>query len=145
VLITNASGLDRPEVRAGLRHLTSDDEIWAKLDAGTQQYMDKVNRPKDITLRKVLRNILAIARERPVIIQSLFPLISGEEPAADEIDRYVERLQELKAGGAKISLVQVYSEHRAPNWPDCGHVPLKCLSRIAQRVREVTGLPAEIF
>ena len=145
VLITNASGLDRPEVRAGLRHLTSDDEIWAKLDAGTQQYMDKVNRPKDITLRKVLRNILAIARERPVIIQSLFPLISGEEPAAAEIDRYVERLQELKAGGAKISLVQVYSAHRAPNWPDCGHVPLKCLSRIAQRVREVTGLPAEIF
>src|SRR6266446_6123600 len=48
VLITNASGLDRPEVRAGLRHLTSDDEIWAKLDAGTQQYMDKVNRPKDV-------------------------------------------------------------------------------------------------
>src|SRR5438094_4137362 len=145
VLITNASGLDRPEVRLGLKHLTSEDEIWTKLDAGTQQYLEKVNHPKDINLRKLLRNIQAIARERPVIIQSLFPLISGEEPAADEIDRYVERLQELKAGGAKISLVQVYSAHRAPNRPDCEHVPLKCLSRIAQRVREATGLPAEVF
>ncbi len=145
VLITNGTGLDRPEVRLGLKHLTSEDEIWAKLDAGTQQYLEKVNHPKDIMLRKLLRNILAIARERPVIIQSLFPLISGEEPAAAEIDRYVERLQELKAGGAKISLVQVYSAHRAPNRPDCEHVRLQCLSRIVQRVREVTGLPAEVF
>jgi len=145
VLITNASGLDRPEVRLGLKHLTSEDEIWTKLDAGTQQYLEKVNHTKDINLRKLLRNIQAIDRERAVIIQSLFPLISGEEPAAEEIDRYVERLQELKAGGAKISLVQVYSAHRAPNRPDCEHVPLKCLSRIVQRVREATGLPAEVF
>jgi wyosine [tRNA(Phe)-imidazoG37] synthetase (radical SAM superfamily) len=145
VLITNSSGLDRPEVRLGLRHLTSEDEIWAKLDAGTQQYMDKVNHSTDVPLRKVLRNILAIARERPVVIQSLFPLFGGEEPPLEEIEAYVERLKELKAGGANISLVQVYSAHRAPKRPDCGHVPLKCLSHIAQRVREGTGLTAEVF
>ncbi len=145
VLITNASGLDRHEVRQGLKHLTSEDEIWAKLDAGTQQYMEKVNQPAGLTLRKVLRNILAIARERPVVIQSLFPLIGGEEPSAEEIEQYVRRLQELKDGGGQISLVQVYSAHRAPNQPDCGHVPLKCLSRIVQRVRAETGLNAEVF
>jgi len=36
VLITNASGLDRPEVREGLSHFTPRDEVWTKLDAGTQ-------------------------------------------------------------------------------------------------------------
>jgi len=145
VLITNASGFDRSEVRLALRHLTLDDEIWAKLDAGTQQYMDTVNRPKEVSLRKILRNILLVARERPVIIQSLFPLIADQEPTAEEIEEYVKRLQELKNAGAKIALVQIYSAHRAPNQPDCGHVPLKSLSRIAQRVRDVTGLVAEVF
>jgi wyosine [tRNA(Phe)-imidazoG37] synthetase (radical SAM superfamily) len=145
VLITNTSGLDRPEVRTGLKHLTSEDEIWAKLDGGTQEYMDKVNASKDVTLHKVMHNILLIGRERPIVIQSLFPLIGGLEPTNEEIEEYVERLKELKAGGAKISQVQVYSAHRAPTRPNCAHVPLKCLSRIAQRVREATRLPTEVF
>lgn len=145
VLITNTSGLDRHEVRAGLKHLTSDDEIWMKLDGGTQEYMDKVNGAKDMTLHKVMHNILLVGRERPVVIQSLFPLLGGLEPATEEIEEYVQRLKELKAAGANISLVQIFSAHRAPTRPNCAHVPLKCLSRIAQRVREATRLPAEVF
>jgi wyosine [tRNA(Phe)-imidazoG37] synthetase (radical SAM superfamily) len=145
VLVTNTAGLTLPETRKGLQLFTARDEIWAKLDAGTQTYMDKVNRP-DIPLRKVLANILAIGRERPIIIQSLFPLIGGEEPPAEEIEQYVQRLQELKAGGAQISLVQIYSAHRPPQRGDyCGHLPLRTLSYIARRVREVTGLRAEVF
>src|SRR5262245_58197837 len=38
VLITNASGLNRPEVAEGLNLFTRRDEIWAKLEAGTQIY-----------------------------------------------------------------------------------------------------------
>jgi hypothetical protein len=79
------------------------------------------------------------------VIQSLFPLIRDEEPPAEEIEQYVNRLQELKAGGAQIALVQIYSAHRPPHLPDCGHLPLKSLSRIARRVRAVTGLKAEVF
>src|SRR5436190_5002328 len=79
VLITNTSGLDFPEVRQGLQLLTSRDEIWAKLDAGTQEYMDTVNRTS-MSLEKVLSNILRVGRERPIIIQSLFPLLNGQEP-----------------------------------------------------------------
>jgi len=145
VLMTNTVGLNLPEVRVGLHLLTTQDEIWLKLDAGTQDYMNKVNRP-DVTLRKVLANILSIGRERPVVIQSLFPLISGEEPPPDEIEQYVQRLQELKTGGAQIAMVQIYSAHRPPQRGDrCGHLPLKSLSHIARRVRDVTGLKAEVF
>ena len=144
VLITNASGLDLPEVRTGLRVFTADDEVWVKLDAGTQEYMDRVNRTT-VALKKVMSNILLIARERPVVVQSLFPLIHNAEPPAEEIEQYVQRLRELKTAGAKISLVQVYSAHRPPHHPTCDHLLLKTLSRIVQRVREVTGLKAEVF
>ena len=144
VLITNASFFDRLEVLEGLRLFTSRDEIWAKLDAGTQEYMDRVNKP-DCALEKILANILNFARSRPVIIQSLFPAINGEGPSRSEIEAYVGRLKELKDGGAQISLVQIYSATRPTPHSECGHLPLRVLSMIAERVREVTGLKAEVF
>src|SRR5205823_3480623 len=110
------------EVRQGLQLLTSRDEIWAKLDAGTQEYMDKVNRTS-MRLEKMLANILLIWRERPIIIQSLFPLLDGQEPPPEEIEFYVGHLQQLKNDGARISLVQVYSAHRPSQHPECGHLP----------------------
>ena len=144
VLITNASGLDRPAVRAGLSLLTPRDEVWAKLDAGTPDYMQRVNRP-DCSLEKMLGNILQLARRRPVIIQSLFPSIKGESPSASEIDAYVQRLRALKEAGAQIPLVQIYSATRPTAQSECGHLPLRTLSAIALRVREATGLEAEVF
>jgi wyosine [tRNA(Phe)-imidazoG37] synthetase (radical SAM superfamily) len=144
VLITNASGLDLPSVREGLKLLTSGDEIWAKLDGGTQEYMNVLNRT-DVNLEKILANILRVGRERSIIIQSLFPLLNGREPSVEEIDCYVGRLWDLKKNGAKISLVQIYSAHRPPHRPESRHLPLKSLSRIAQRVRQSTGLRAEVF
>src|SRR5207247_11091344 len=112
---TNATGLHLPEVQNGLQLLTSQDEIWAKLDVGTQSRMEEVNSPKlsglncpNVGLELVLKNILQLGRQRSVVIQSLFPLIDGEGPRADEIEEYVQRLRELKEAGAQISLVQVY-------------------------------------
>jgi len=144
VLITNATGLDLPQVQQGLRFFTAQDEIWAKLDAGTQAEMNRVNRP-DCSLEKVLANILLTARQRPVVIQSLFPLLNGQEPRAEEVDQYAQRLKELKENGAKISLVQIYSATRPTPHSECGHLPLKSLSRIAQAVRHATGLKTEVF
>jgi len=144
VLITNATGLDRPQVQEGLKHLTKSDEIWAKLDGGTQAFLNKVNRG-DVSLEKVLRNILSLARQRPVVIQSLFPAINGEEPPVEEIEQYAQRLKELRADGAQISLVQIYSAARPMSHAECGHLPLKILSQIAQTVRQTTGLKAEVF
>jgi wyosine [tRNA(Phe)-imidazoG37] synthetase (radical SAM superfamily) len=144
VLITNASGLDRAEVAEGLSLFTPRDEIWAKLEAGTQDYMNRVNR-SDCPLDTILANILHLARQRPVVIQSLFLSINGDAPPASEIEAYVQRLRELKDAGAQIPLVQIYSATRPTVHSECGHLPLRALSHIAQRVREVTGLKAEVF
>jgi wyosine [tRNA(Phe)-imidazoG37] synthetase (radical SAM superfamily) len=133
VLITNATGLDRPQVQQGLRHLTRSDEVWAKLDGGTQAYVNRVNRAK-VPLEKILSNILMLGRQRPVVIQSL-----------EEIEQYAHRLLDLKNAGAQISLVQIYSATRPALNSASGHLPLKVLSRIAHTVRQMTGLPAEVF
>ena len=146
VLITNASRLDNPQVKKGIALLSHQDEIWAKLDAGTQEYMNKINRPS-VTIDKVISNILEIAKERPVVIQSLFPMINDEEPPASEIEQYIARLQQLKSAGAKIQLVQIYSAHRPTATLElaCRHLSLKALSAIASSVRSATGLRAEVF
>ena len=143
-LITNGTGLDLREVQDSLQYFTQEDEIWIKLDAGTQSYMDRVNRSQ-VPLEKVLTNILLVGRQRRIIIQSLFPLVLGQEPSPDEIDEYILRLHDLKNGGAHISLVQIYSATRPIAHPDCGHLPLKTLSRICHRIKTETGLKAETF
>jgi wyosine [tRNA(Phe)-imidazoG37] synthetase (radical SAM superfamily) len=144
VLITNGTGLDQPHIRQGLKFFTSSDEIWVKLDGGTQAYLNKVNKT-DVHLEKILGNILTLGRQRPVIIQSLFPSINGEEPPAVEIEQFALRLKELKEAGARIPLVQIYSATRPTPNSKCGHLPLKTLSQIALAVRHIAGLKAEVF
>jgi wyosine [tRNA(Phe)-imidazoG37] synthetase (radical SAM superfamily) len=144
VLITNGASLDLDPVTEGLRYFTGEDEIWVKLDAGTQDYMARINRSK-IPLDKVMENTWLIGRKRPIIIQSLFPLLDGWEPLPEEIDEYIHRLHELKDGGAMISLVQVFSATRPAAHPDCGHIPLQSLTRICRRIKTETGLRAEVF
>ena len=144
VLITNGTGLDLDPVQEGLRFFTCEDEIWVKLDAGTQDRMDRINRSK-IRLDNIMENAWLIGRKRPIIIQSLFPLLGGWEPLPEEIDEYIQRLRELKAGGAMISLVQIYSATRPAAHPDCGHIPLQSLARISRRIKTETGLNAEVF
>ena len=144
VLMTNAAGLHFPAVQSGLKLLTPHDEIWAKLEAGTQAYMHRVNHP-DCSLEKILENILIVARQRPVVIQSLFPLLDGEEPMEEEIRQYALRLRDLKSAGAQIQLVQIYSATRPTAHSRCEHVPLKTLADIARTVRAISSLPAEVF
>jgi wyosine [tRNA(Phe)-imidazoG37] synthetase (radical SAM superfamily) len=144
VLLTNATGLDLPPVQQGLKHLTRSDEVWAKLDGGTQAYINKVNRSA-VSLDRVLSNILALGRQRPLVVQSLFPAINNEEPPLEEVEQYSRRLLDLKNNGAEISLVQIYSANRPSPNSQSGHLPLKVLSRIAQTVRQTTGLKAEVF
>jgi wyosine [tRNA(Phe)-imidazoG37] synthetase (radical SAM superfamily) len=144
VVVTNSTALDRPEVQLALKFLDGADEIWAKLDGGTQAYLRRLN-GATIPLAKIMDNILLVARRRPVVIQSLFPAIEGTPPPAEEIEQYALRLKELKKAGGQISLVQVYSATRPMAGTGCGHLPLKTLSRIAKTVRRVAGLRAEVF
>ena len=144
VLVTNGTGLDLPQVQQGLKLLNKSDEVWVKLDGATQSYLNLVNRP-DVPVEKILANILMLGRQRPVVIQSLFPSVNGSEPTPDEIGQFARSLKELKANGAQISFVQIYSATRPIQNTGCGHLPLKTLFRIAQTVRDASGLKVEVL
>ncbi len=149
VLITDAGGLDRPDVKRGLEIMDAHDgEVWAKLDAGTEEYFKLINRTK-IPFKRILKNIAACAKARPVVIQSLFMKVRGVAPSDVEIGAYCERLREI----SNIQLVQVYTIARkpmtmvdgVPAWQFVSALSNAEVDAIAARVRREAGVPAESF
>ena len=137
IVITNSTRLGEPEVLAALEHLKAGPyEIWAKLDAGTQGWFEKVN-GTPMLLRHVVKNIAAAARRFEITIQSLFPTIDGAGPGADEISAYIGRLQEVLNAGAKLKLIQVYTTARKPADTGIGMLSDAGLDEIAARVKSV--------
>jgi wyosine [tRNA(Phe)-imidazoG37] synthetase (radical SAM superfamily) len=144
VLITNATMFHRPAVRQGLEVLDANNgEIWAKLEAGTEEYYQQVDRTT-IPFRRVLDNITEAARLRPVVIQALFLRLHGQPPPAEEIQAFLGRLSDIRQAGGRIKLVQVYTVARVPAEAYAG--PLTCaeVDHIVTQVRQ-TGLAAEPF
>lgn len=114
VLITNASMFHRPHVQRGLAILDENNgEIWAKLDAGTDEYYHLIERTP-IPFRQILDNITTAARIRPLVIQSLFMRVSGEPPTQAELEAFCDRLNEITAAGGQLKLVQIYTVARRP-------------------------------
>lgn len=145
VLITNGTELTNERVLQGIHLLeNTQDEVWIKLDTGTQDRFEKVNGFKG-QLDDLIDTILSIAKSRPIVLQSLQISIDGEAPRDDEIDALAGKVKELKLAGAKISEVQIYSATR-PVWcKEVGHLQLRTLSKIAQRVRKISGVNAQVY
>jgi wyosine [tRNA(Phe)-imidazoG37] synthetase (radical SAM superfamily) len=145
VLITNASLLHLDRVRRGLAVLDENNgEIWAKLDAGTEEYYRQVNRAH-IRFQHILENLRKGAKVRPIVIQSLWTRIHGVPPSAAEIDAYAGRLNDIVASGGRIKLVQIYSVARLPaeNWVSA--LSDEEVNATVGQVRGKTGLPVEGF
>lgn len=149
VLITDAGGLDRPDVKRGLEIMDANNgEVWAKLDAGTKDYFTLINRTK-IPFARILKNISETAKARPIVIQSLFLKIRGEGPSTQEIGEYCRRLREI----GNIKLVQVYTIARKtmtvvdgiPAWQFVSALSNEEVDAITERVRNEAGVPAESF
>jgi wyosine [tRNA(Phe)-imidazoG37] synthetase (radical SAM superfamily) len=145
VLITNASLLHRQHVRRGLEIIDHNNgEIWAKLDAGTEDYYRLVAR-STVPWKQILDNLADAARTRSVVIQSLFMRINEEPPPEGEIDAYCQRLQEIVAGGGRIKLVQIHTVARRPS--EFWVTPLSNaeVDSIVDAVRQKTNLPVAAF
>jgi wyosine [tRNA(Phe)-imidazoG37] synthetase (radical SAM superfamily) len=144
VLITNACYLANPRVRAALRLLDENNgEIWAKLDAGTQAYFEKVDRP-NFPLVHVIANILDAARVRPIVIQSLWMRIHDEPPPTAEVQAFADRLNEIIAAGGQIKLVQVYTIARQPAESFATALSSAELHAVAAGIRRRLEIPLEV-
>jgi wyosine [tRNA(Phe)-imidazoG37] synthetase (radical SAM superfamily) len=145
VLITNASMFHHAAVQRGLAIMDAHQgEIWAKLDAGTPEYFQLIERTP-IPFQQILDNILLAAKVRPLVIQSLFLRLHDEPPSEAEIDAYVQRLKDITAAGGQLSLVQVYTVARPPAESSVTALSNPEVDHIVARVRNEAQLPTEPY
>jgi wyosine [tRNA(Phe)-imidazoG37] synthetase (radical SAM superfamily) len=145
VLITNASMFHRPHVQRGLEILDENNgEIWAKLEAGTEEYFHLVDRTP-IPFRQILDSITAAARVRPIVIQALFMRVAGEPPSNDELEAFCARLNEITGAGGQLKLVQVYTVARRPAESYVAPLSNAEVDAIVNLVQTRTKLPAVAY
>jgi wyosine [tRNA(Phe)-imidazoG37] synthetase (radical SAM superfamily) len=145
VLITDACYLTKPMVAAALEIMDANrGEVWAKLDAGTEEYYRRVNRP-NFPLQHVVDTITAAARFRPVWIQSIWMRLHDEPPEASEVNAFAERLLEITGAGGRIAGVQIYTIARAPTESYVTALGPDELEAIAATVRTRTELPTIVY
>ncbi|UUO08015.1 radical SAM protein [Blastopirellula sp. J2-11] len=145
VLITNASMFHRDVVQRGLEVLDANNgEIWAKLDAGTEDYYHLIERTK-VPFQRVLDNIAAAAQVRPLVIQTLFMKVNGVGPSDAELIAYCQRLRDVTAAGGTLKLIQIYTVARRPAEGFVAPISDAEVDRIVKMVQDKTGLTAEAY
>jgi len=145
VLITDAAGLDRPEVKRGLEIMDAHNgEVWGKLDAGTESFFKEVNRTS-VSFDRILNNLRDTARARAIVIQSLFLKLRGRVMPRDELEVYCQRLADIVAGGGKIKEVHAYTIARPTSEEFATGLNAGELESIAETIRTRTGLKVLSF
>jgi hypothetical protein len=149
VLITNATLLDRAAVQAGIGSLLSRrGEVWAKLDAGTEAWYQKVNVSR-VNLDRIEANLIALGRKHPFKIQSFFCSLRGSDGNVigwdeAEITAWLSRLARVRDSGADILEVQLYTLARRPAEAFVQPVSGAFLADIRARVAGL-GIPARVY
>jgi wyosine [tRNA(Phe)-imidazoG37] synthetase (radical SAM superfamily) len=142
-LLSNGSGLHTAVGQRGLaRFHALGGELWFKLDAGTPAAYRSVN-CSQVPFQRILDNLLLAARQRPVVVQSLFGRLAGRGPTEAELEAWTQRLAELIQRGGRVREVQVTTVARAPRDPACTALGRRQLEDIAERVRAL-GIEASV-
>jgi len=145
VVITNATLFHQPRVQKALSFLDDHQgELWAKLDAGTEQYYKLVERTS-VPFQRVIDNLLDAGRRRSIVIQTLFMNVNGSPPDDAEIEAYCGVLKQLVSQGCSIKLVQIYTVARGPAEHFVSPIGRTALDAISNIVQKATGLNVETF
>jgi wyosine [tRNA(Phe)-imidazoG37] synthetase (radical SAM superfamily) len=145
VLLTNGTYLDKPSVQTALTVLDENNgEIWAKLDAGTEEYFRAVNRTQ-VPLARILKNILGAARVRTLAIQTLWFRMHDAAPPDDEIEAYCKCLNDLISAGGRFTKIQIHTIARTPAETYASPLSNDELNRVASIVKSRITVPVEVF
>lgn len=146
VVITNATRFHRPDVIDALEVLHQNNgEIWAKLDAGTAPYYDRVERTK-VSFDSVINNLHLVAQKWPIVIQSLFMRIHDQGPSEEEITAYANILRDIVNQGGRLKGVQIYTVARRPAETFVDPLSNDNVNAIAKAVQTVLpNIPIEVY
>ncbi len=148
VVITNSTQFDQPQFLRALPILDAHNgEIWAKLDAGTEEYFQRINRPHPrIALQRIVDNIISVAGGREVVIQTLLFRLDGSAPPQEELEAYSARLLEILDAGGRLKLIQVHTIARSPQDASAAALDDAQLDAIADQLRAaLPDIPVETY
>jgi wyosine [tRNA(Phe)-imidazoG37] synthetase (radical SAM superfamily) len=140
VLITNAAQLETIRDFSG--------EIWGKLDAGTNEWLNFINRPqKKLNLELIENNLKFAASKFPLRIQTMLCEAKGKTPSEAEIESYALIVQRIYETNPKNMLsVQIYSVARQTVENSVKPLPKEFLERTKDILQsKISNLPVEVF
>ena len=145
VLISNSTMFHKPDVQKGLAILEENKgEIWAKLDAGTENYYNIIDKTH-VPFKRVLDNILLVAQKRPIIIQTLFTVLDGVPISKNEVLAYANRLKEIKDHEGLISEVHLHTLARPPAYSRVESLTKNQLDEMAGWIKSIIDIPVTTF
>jgi histidinol dehydrogenase len=153
VLISNGAGMLEPHIFSLLAESAAGPlalDIWLKLDAGTTQWYQLINR-SEIPHDKILAKIKEFAALAPFTIQTMLCSIDGKAPPPDEAQAWETLALELAAIAVdKIRKIQIYGKARpSPDDPKAQALPAAYLEERAASLKQALGgsskIPIEIF
>ncbi|MBW7876365.1 MAG: radical SAM protein [Candidatus Cloacimonetes bacterium] len=143
VLISNATGLKRPNTQKALEILASmGGVLWAKLDAGTQQYFEIVSGTK-LKIDVIEQRILSVPQSLRLCIQICLMKVDGVSPSASEIESLLNRLKRIH-NAHKLESIQIYTIARPPAQSFVAPIPLVELKTICQPLIDA-NLPIKLY
>jgi histidinol dehydrogenase len=157
VVITNGAGLLQPQTFSLLREAAVGPlalNIWLKLDAGTPDWYQQINRAA-IPFEKLIAKIKEFIACAPVTIQTMLCAIDGNGPPHEETRAWETLVCELAViaanGTGGIRKVQIYGKARpAPEDPKTTPLPVDYLEERAASLRRAFAekgiiTPVEIY
>ena len=143
-LFTNATLFHKPSVQSALKALwKSGGRVWAKLDAGTQSWFERVDGTK-LSLDKVTENITWAAQQHPIVLQCMFHRFGDEAPSEEEIIAWVARVKGVVDAGGQVEWVQIYTTARKPSDESVLPLDLPFLQGIAASLRQALGVDSGV-
>jgi len=164
VIITNGAGLLQPRIFSLLREYAflPTTDIWLKVDAGTEDWYDKINRCA-IPYEKLITVIKDFVSCAVVTIQTMLCAVNGEQPSEAERQAWESLVCELAANteksansvGGKMSSgvrkIQLYGKARsAPEDPLASQLAEDYLEERAESLRNLfiekeISIPVEVY
>jgi len=140
VLITNAMHLEKIRDFKG--------EIWGKLDAGTDEWLNFINRPqKKISIEFIENNLKLAVSKFPLRIQTMLCEVKGKSPNETEVESYAGIVQRIyRTNPENLLSVQLYSVVRQTAENSVKPLSREFLENVKKKVEEKnSNLTVEIF
>ena len=146
VLITNGAGLLQPQIFSLLKTAATTPlalNIWLKLDAGTQDWYEKINRTA-VPFEKLIVKIKEFVSCAPVTIQTMLCAVDGNSPPPQEEKAWEQLIVDIASNVTKtpqaasgIRKVQLYGKARpSPEDPKTSPLPPLYLEERATSLRK---------